>query len=112
SMTQSLILRVIEGKQPGFMIPVPDGGGSIGSAQTAMMVLNEPGVERFHAVICVDGNGLCIRADCAQGIKVNGQQTQKSPLKPGDIIELGRCKFAVTTPSTPEEAFRNVSPKP
>ncbi|MCY3019094.1 MAG: FHA domain-containing protein [Planctomycetota bacterium] len=94
-MPHHLAFLVVEGRERGREIPVPQEGGSIGSSSMAAIVLQDDGIQAFHCVIGFDQGRVFIADERAAGLRVNEQAFKKCTLRPGDVVELGRCKLRV-----------------
>lgn len=57
------------------------------------VVIDNPGVSRFHASIAFDGDRCVVNdAGSSNGIFVNGQASERHRLEDGDAIQLGKFK--------------------
>ncbi len=61
--------------------------------------LTNPSVHRSHALLQLDGFGAATIHDMGtrNGVYVNGNRCEKSPLADGDVIELGEVKLRYTS---------------
>ncbi len=84
-------LRVIDGADRGRVfdsIPTPL---SIGREEGNTVQLNDERISRFHVKIQEDQDKVVLTdLESTNGTKVNGECTQLSILRPGDIISVGR----------------------
>lgn len=97
-MIDNLALKVIQGKHQDKVIRITQ-YGSLGSSPNATTVIDESGVQRFHALICNDPVGVCI-IDEGGGVKVNDKTVTKAPIRIGDLIEIAECKLLVVNPES------------
>ena len=79
----------------GGLIDISHAETSIGKAKTCDIVLTYMSVSRFHAVLSNSQNGWMIYdTHSSVGTFVNGQKIdKKSPLKSGDVIQIGAGEF-------------------
>ena len=71
----------------------------IGRGRSADVVLAEPTISRSHAAIGFDASGFFVQdLGSTNGTLVNGAQTQRSPLKDKDVIQMGKLTLGVTLP--------------
>lgn len=67
------------------------------------LVIDQPSVSRQHGRFQLDATGwTLIDHESANGLKVNGEKYGLSPVRPGDVIELGHVRFRFCAPG---EAF-------
>lgn len=67
------------------------------------LVVDHPSVSRQHGRFQRDATGwTLIDHESANGLKVNGEKYGLSPVRPGDVIELGHVRFRFCAPG---EAF-------
>jgi FHA domain-containing protein/zinc ribbon family protein len=78
-------------------IPVPEGWTRIGRSITADIRLDDPTVSRRHALIVkTDSDELRVLDDRSlNGLFVNGEQVDWSPLDDGDELAIGRYRLHV-----------------
>ncbi len=74
----------------------------IGRGRDCDIVLrDDPLVSRSHALVHFDNGELWVEDDTSQnGTFVNSQRTAGQPLRQGDILKVGRTRFAVQTSTT------------
>lgn len=89
-------LRIVDGVDRGRVyedIPTPI---TIGREEGNVVRLSDERVSRFHLKIQEDRN-LLVLTDLAStnGTRVNGEPVQVAPLRPGDLITLGRTVILV-----------------
>ena len=87
-------------------IQLTDGWSRIGRSRSADIRLDDPTVSRRHAVIVQTPEGELRALDdrSLNGIFVNGEQMDWSPLVDGDELEVGRYTLhVVETTGTPAE---------
>jgi two-component system, NtrC family, sensor kinase len=92
--TYDIVLHVSGGSDQRFRVGAQ--GISIGRSPDGDIILDDPLVSRQHAWVGVDDDNLVIR-DCGSrnGIAVNGQRMDASPLKHGDAFTVGESAFRV-----------------
>jgi len=84
-------LRILDGPERGtafrqLAVPV-----SIGREDGNVIQLNDERVSRFHAKIHENGGDILLTdLQSTNGTRVNGEVVQIWPLRPGDVISLGR----------------------
>ena len=84
-------LRILDGPERGtafrqLVVPV-----SIGREDGNIIQLNDERVSRFHAKIHENGGNILLTdLQSTNGTRVNGEVVQIWPLRPGDVITLGR----------------------
>lgn len=107
--SQPLQIRLIwqdpvtgERREPLFNLPVALGRefsqmpAEIRGLRVSRIVLNTPGISRFHALIDLDSNGLVvIDQNTVNGTLVNGQRQVRSLLANGDIIQIADYQITV-----------------
>jgi pSer/pThr/pTyr-binding forkhead associated (FHA) protein len=81
-------------------LPLDKSGTVLGRSRGCDFELNAPEVSAVHCVITRDASGLYVR-DCQSraGTQVNGERVQESPLRDGDVLQLGSFSFEVRLPS-------------
>lgn len=84
-------LRVLTGPAAGRTLPLKPGDTiTIGRAPTNDLPMADPSVSGEHCRIkSEDGAFVVYDAQSTNGTLVNGQQVQRHPLRPGDVITLG-----------------------
>ena len=71
----------------------------IGRGRGADVVIAEPTMSRAHAAIGYDGEGFFVQdLGSTNGTRVNGTREQKSSLKDGDEVQLGKLLLSVALP--------------
>jgi len=70
----------------------------IGRSTAATIALDDPFVSRSHAKIKVSSKNIPFVVDLGsnKGTKLNGSKITKAPLKPGDIIKVGKTQLTFT----------------
>ena len=93
-MANELSFEVVEGRDKGKLIRIPDDGGSIG--RKGAIAIDEKKSEDFHAQLeCVNG-GIVVRdLATAVGTFVNGKKVHEAPLNLNDVISIGSTKLAL-----------------
>lgn len=87
----------------GIRHPLIPPGFTLGRGTDADVRINDPGISRLHARITVAGTPEAPHIDIedlgsTNGVIVDGQRVQSSPLQDGSRIELGNTRLLVRTP--------------
>jgi hypothetical protein len=87
----------LEDDTGGALLPVAEGWSRIGRSATAEIRIDDPTVSRRHAVIVRTPEGeLRVLDDRSlNGVFVNGEAVEWSPLAPGDELAIGRYRLFV-----------------
>jgi len=99
-----------EGEEEISVIRVPEGWTRIGRSATAEIRLDDPTVSRRHAVIVRTPEGELRALDdrSLNGVFVNGDAVEWSPLSDGDELAIGRYRlYVIDTTASPAEAGNN-----
>jgi hypothetical protein len=88
----------------GTRHPLQPPGLVIGRGSDADLRINDPGISRRHAQIQVTAAGPQLKIDIVDlgstnGIVVNGQRVQQSPLYEGSRIEIGSTRMLIHAPA-------------
>jgi hypothetical protein len=88
-------LTVETGPQAGTVVPLDrDQPTYLGSGADCALRIQEGGVEPHHAVVkALRDQGFGLKA-LANGVRVNGDSIEATPLKDGDVIEIGTTRIA------------------
>ena len=71
----------------------------IGRGRSADLVLAEPTISRSHAAVGFDPEGFFVQdLGSTNGTKVNGARCERTLLKSGDVIQMGKLTLGVTLP--------------
>jgi pSer/pThr/pTyr-binding forkhead associated (FHA) protein len=93
------VIRVVHGFFEGLEVPVDRDWVVIGRGRGADVVIAEPTMSRAHAAIGYDGERFFVQdLGSTNGTRVNGAREQKTPLKSGDDIQLGKLRLRVDLP--------------
>ncbi|MBL4848146.1 MAG: FHA domain-containing protein [Planctomycetes bacterium] len=76
-----------------LVFPIPEGTVALGRAADNDLVLDDASIEPHQVVLTRTGDRLELRGLFAGTTKVNGTESQKVQLKPGDVITLGDVKL-------------------
>lgn len=70
----------------------------IGRSSSAGIALDDPYVSRSHAKVKVSSKNIPFVVDLGsnKGTKLNGTKITKAPLKPGDVIKVGKTQLTFT----------------
>jgi pSer/pThr/pTyr-binding forkhead associated (FHA) protein len=87
-------LKILSGKMAGTSFVARHFPVRIGRAASADLQLEEPGVWDEHFQITLAGKeGFLVETHLNALATVNGQPAQQSPLRNGDVIEIGSLKI-------------------
>ncbi len=90
---------MVQGFFEGLEVPVDRDWVVIGRGRGADVVIAEPTMSRAHAAIGYDGERFFVQdLGSTNGTRVNGAREQKTPLKSGDDIQLGKLRLQVDLP--------------
>lgn len=96
TMAATEIILRIPGRSSARGIRLYEGTVVVGRDPTCGIVLSDPSVSRFHAEFSVDGPMLTVRdLNSRNGTFIDGERIQKSPVRAGQQIQLGRIPFQV-----------------
>jgi pSer/pThr/pTyr-binding forkhead associated (FHA) protein len=71
----------------------------VGRGRSADLVLAEPTISRSHAAIGFDAQGFFVQdLGSTNGTMVNGGKVERTALKHGDLIQMGKLKLGITLP--------------
>ncbi len=69
---------------------------SIGRHPDNVVCLRDDRVSRYHCVVEPSGEGYVVRdLESRNGIRVNGEQVITAPLRPGDVLRVGKSEFVI-----------------
>ncbi len=88
-------LTVETGPLAGTVVPLDRAHPALlGSAPECALCVQEPGVAPQHAVVkALKDSGFGVKA-LAPGLRLNGEVIEASPLRDGDVLELGTTRIA------------------
>ncbi|MBI1322613.1 diguanylate cyclase [bacterium] len=104
-------LLVINGREPGKMIGIPQGRHRLGRENDCEIQLLDPSVSRHHAVILrtPDGAVTIENLSATNGTQVNEDKIDSVQLHNGDIVQIGGVVLKYLEPGTMEaELFQHV----
>jgi len=94
------LIRILAGFYEGLEVPVDRDWVVIGRGRGADIVISEPTMSRSHAAIGFDGEGFFVQdLGSTNGTRVNGNRAQKTPIKSGDDVQLGKLQLRVELPA-------------
>ncbi len=94
------LIQVLAGFYEGLEVPVDRDWVVIGRGRGADVVIAEPTMSRSHAAIGYDGELFFVQdLGSTNGTRVNGKRAQKTPLKSGDDVQLGKLRLRVELPT-------------
>eukprot|EP01121_Diplochlamys_sp_Union-15-3_P003632 TRINITY_DN13573_c0_g1_i1.p1 TRINITY_DN13573_c0_g1~~TRINITY_DN13573_c0_g1_i1.p1 ORF type:complete len:113 (-),score=19.50 TRINITY_DN13573_c0_g1_i1:13-351(-) len=89
----SLILKLENGKKKTFKLPKKK-PANIGRSHSCTIPLDQdPHISRFHCRIVVEDNVPYLLDLGARHTRLNGTKITKAPLKPGDVIRIGKTEL-------------------
>lgn len=88
---------LVDVDQPSIILPIGDGTSKLGRHPENDIVVTDPTVHRYHAVL-TKGLGKAFHLEDlspphGNGIWVNGKRAREADLVPGDLIELGEVRM-------------------
>jgi pSer/pThr/pTyr-binding forkhead associated (FHA) protein len=93
------VILVQSGFYEGLEVCVDRDWLVVGRGRSADLVLAEPTISRSHAAIGFDAQGFFVQdLGSTNGTLVNGSRAERTPLKDGDVIQMGKLKLGVTLP--------------
>ncbi len=79
---------------PGAEFALSNARVRIGRAEDLDVWVNHRSISREHAQILREAGAFrIVDMGSANGVRVNGQDVQQSPIRPGDVVELGQVRF-------------------
>jgi len=90
---------ILESEEPELLLRLPAGVvKTIGRDARADFIVEAPLVSRVHCRLTATDEGLTVEdLDSTNGTLVNGERADRSALKTGDTLTVGRVEFRVTT---------------
>src|SRR5262245_30448329 len=83
-------LIVLAGPDEGMIFPLGNEVLLLGRSRATETHLTDPHVSRVHCQIQPEGSKyVIVDFDSASGTFVNGKETEKHTLKPGDLVRIG-----------------------
>jgi adenylate cyclase len=89
-------LQIIEGNDAGREAEIAKSPFLLGRGKNADLVIRDPSVSRLHALVLLEKDGaVIVDQKSNNGVRLNGERIERSPLKDGDVVGLGntRIKF-------------------
>lgn len=78
---------------------------TIGRDDTRDISIRDPGVSRHHATLVRRDYGWAVRDEgSANGLFLNEQKLKDAPLRDGDIVRIGHCRFRFSLEEPPSAA--------
>ena len=94
------VILVQSGFYEGLEVCVDRDWLVVGRGRGADLVLAEPTISRSHAAIGFDAQGFFVQdLGSTNGTLVNGGKAERTVLKDGDVIQMGKLKLGVTLPA-------------
>ena len=94
-----VMIRVVRGFYEGLEVPVDRDWVVVGRGRSADIIIAEPTMSRSHAAIGFDGEHFFVQdLGSTNGTRVNGSREEKSTLKRGDEIQLGKLLVQLELP--------------
>jgi pSer/pThr/pTyr-binding forkhead associated (FHA) protein len=92
-------VRVLGGFYEGLELPIDREWLVLGRGRSAEMMLAEPTLSRAHAAVGYDGGGFFVQdLRSTNGTLVNGERRERTALRDGDEIQIGRLHLLVRLP--------------
>ena len=93
------VVLVTAGFYEGLEVCVDRDWLVIGRGRSADLVLAEPTISRSHAAFGFDQEGFFVQdLGSTNGTMVNGARCERTVLKNGDLIQIGKLTLGVTLP--------------
>ena len=93
------VILVTNGFYEGLEVCVDRDWLVVGRGRSADLMLAEPTISRSHAAIGFDAGGFFVQdLGSTNGTTVNGGKAQRTLLKDGDVIQMGKLTLGVTLP--------------
>jgi len=87
-------LSVLSGSASGTEFTLRDGCISVGRAEESVILLDELGVSRHHALLIAEGEEYRVRdLDSANGTLLNGRRVSEARLSDGDVLNFGAAEL-------------------
>lgn len=103
------ISMIVDGKVKSKKLAKGKEAGIGRSSNNAICIADDKYISRAHAKIIIEYNvPYCVDLGSSAGTKVNGKRITKEPLKPGDIIEVGKTELTVEVKNG-EEIFSEIA---
>ncbi len=100
SVPPGAVVLIKSGFYEGLEICVDRDWLVIGRGRSADLILAEPTISRAHAAVGYATEGFFVQdLGSTNGTMVNGAKVQRTALKTGDVIQMGKLTLAVTLPS-------------
>ncbi len=99
-MPPGAVVLVKSGFYEGLEVCVDRDWLVIGRGRSADLILAEPTISRAHAAVGYDAEGFFVQdLGSTNGTMVNGAKVQRTGLKNGDQIQMGKLALGVTLPA-------------
>jgi pSer/pThr/pTyr-binding forkhead associated (FHA) protein len=100
-------LKILSGKMAGNSFVARHFPVRIGRGASSDLQLEEPGVWDAHIQITLAGNeGFLIETHLDALATVNGHPAQQTPLRNGDVIEIGSLKIQFWLAEAPQKGLK------
>ena len=88
---------MLESRDPAMVLRLPDGAvKTVGRTARADFIVEAPLVSRLHCRLTARGDELVVEdLSSTNGTLVNGERIDRSALKTGDVLTVGRVEFSV-----------------
>lgn len=94
------VILVQSGFYEGLEVCVDRGWLVVGRGRSADLILAEPTISRSHAAVGFDARGFFVQdLGSTNGTMVNGAKADRTLLKDGDLIQMGKLRLGVTLPN-------------
>jgi pSer/pThr/pTyr-binding forkhead associated (FHA) protein len=89
---------ILESSEPPIVLRLPEKSvKTVGRTARADFIVEAPLVSRIHCRLTAEASDQLVVEDLksTNGTKVNGQPVERSVLKTGDVLTVGRVEFRV-----------------
>ena len=100
SLPAGAAIRVMAGFYEGLEVPIDRDCVVIGRGKGADVMIAEPTMSRAHAALGCEGPDFFVQdLGSTNGTLVNGDRFEKTVLRDGDEIQLGKLRLRVKLPA-------------
>src|SRR5437867_3509848 len=102
-LVQRFSVQVIDGPDEGVGCRSDGSALTIGTHESARLILKDPTVSRFHCELLPTGGSLVVEdRGSLNGTLVDGVPVLKAPLRSGAVLTLGRTRLRVDLGDKPD----------
>jgi two-component system, NtrC family, response regulator GlrR len=111
-LVQRFSVQVIDGPDEGASCRSDGGALTIGTHESARLILKDPMVSRFHCELIPSGGSLILEdRGSLNGTLVDGVPVVKAPLRSGAVLTLGRTRLRVDLGDKPDRVTLSTKKK-